>query len=41
MFRRCTRLLTLDVSNWDVSSVTNLSETFSTCSKIDNLNVSK
>ena len=39
MFSSC-GLETLDVSNWDVSSVTNMSKMFSGCSKLTTLDVS-
>jgi len=39
-FHSCTSLTTLDVSNWDVSSVTNLQSIFYNCSSLTTLDVS-
>ena len=40
MFQNCNDLTTLDVSNWDTSSVTSMRATFSTCSSLMSLDVS-
>jgi surface protein len=37
MFRWCSQLKTLDVSNWDVSGVTDMSSMFSECSQLQTL----
>lgn len=34
MFAYCSKLTNLDVSNWDTSNVTNMSEMFWYCSKL-------
>ena len=39
MFYNCSRLTSLDVSNFDTSNVTNMSAMFSSCSKLTNLDV--
>ena len=40
MFLGCSELLTLDVSNWDISNVTNMSYMFWGCSELLTLDVS-
>lgn len=40
MFLRCSKLTSLDLSNFDTSSVTNMSYMFSYCSKLTSLDVS-
>ena len=37
MFNKCSSLTSLDLSNWDVSSVTNMSNMFSGCSELKTL----
>ena len=40
LFAGCSKLTSLDVSNFDTSSVTNMNEMFSNCSKLTSLDVS-
>ena len=40
MFQQCTKLTSLDVSNWDTSNVTNMYYMFSYCSQLTSLDVS-
>ena len=40
MFRDCSSLTTLDVSDWDTSKVTNMQSMFSSCSSLTTLDVS-
>lgn len=41
MFRNCSQLQTLDVSNWDVSNATYINAAFMNCSSLEVLDVSK
>ena len=41
MFRYCSQLQSLDVSNWDVSNVTSMNGMFEGCSQLQSLDVSK
>ena len=41
MFRNCSQLTQLDVSNWDTSQVTNIDLMFARCSQLTQLDVSK
>ena len=41
MFRDCSQLQTLDVSNWNVSNVTYMNDAFFNCSSLEVLDVSK
>ena len=40
MFKSCSKLTSLDVSDFDTSSVTNMSSMFSSCSKLTSLDLS-
>ena len=40
MFTACSRLTSLDVSNFDTSKVTNMSRMFANCSSLTSLDVS-
>ena len=40
MFRECSSLTNLDVSNFDTSQVTNMGNMFSECNSLTNLDVS-
>ncbi len=41
LFRKCTNLKTIDVSNWDLSSVTSVESMFLNCKNLEKLDVSK
>ena len=40
MFQQCSKLIELDISNWNVSNVTNMNGMFRDCNNIETINVS-